>query len=366
MKKIDVKLSEHPYEILIGENIFPQLYELTAKYKLKKNIFAVIDKNLYTIYKKELENVFTPPPGKFTFLTTDPRESQKSLTTMRKIYSSLVVSNYGRDSLLIAVGGGIVGDVAGFAAATYARGIQYIQVPTTLLSAVDSSVGGKTGINFGNTKNIIGSFYQPKLVLIDINFLKTLPRREIISGVGEILKYAFLIKGDFFDYFEDNLSKLIELDKEVVTHIIAESVKYKASIVVEDEKEESGVRKLLNLGHTFAHAIEIERNHRLKHGEAVIVGLACALYLSKKLELMDEANFETGINLVKRFTKFIKIRKYDEKKMLTLMKRDKKSLDETYKFVLMKDFGKIVIDIEAETDDVLWSIREGIKLFLKP
>jgi len=363
MKKIDVKLPDHPYQILIGENIFPQLYNLAAKYKLKKNIFAVIDKNLYTIYKKELESVFTPPPGKFTFLSIDSRESQKSLTTMRKIYSSLVVSNYGRDSLLIAVGGGIVGDVGGFAAATYARGIQYIQVPTTLLATVDSSVGGKTGINFGSTKNIIGSFYQPKLVLVDINFLKTLPKREIISGVGEILKYAFLIKGDFFEYFEGNLDKLIDLDKRVVTDIIAESVKYKASVVIQDEKEESGIRKLLNLGHTFAHAIEVEGRHRLKHGEAVIVGLACALHLSNKLGLMENNSFDIGINLVKRFTKYIRMRKYDEKKMLTLMKRDKKSLNENYQFVLMKDFGKILIDVEAKTEDVLYAIREGIKLF---
>lgn len=365
MKKIEVKLKENPYEILIGENIISQLYKVAEKTKLYKNIFVVIDKNLYTLYKSELENVLTPPPSKFTFLTVEAKESQKSLTAMRKIYSSLVLSNYGRDTLLIAIGGGIVGDVAGFAAATYSRGIQYIQVPTTLLSAVDSSVGGKTGINFGSTKNIVGAFYQPRFVLIDTQFLKTLARREIISGVGEILKYAFLIKGEFLEYFEKNLDKLINLDKTVVNHIIAESVKYKASVVLKDEKEESGIRKILNLGHTFAHAIEVERHHRIKHGEAVIVGLACALFLSNKMGLLKDDVLERGNTLIKKLSGYIRIRKYDEKKILDLMKRDKKSLNENYKFVLIKDFGQIMIDVEADNGDILWSIRNGIKLFIK-
>lgn len=363
MEKIDVKLKNYPYKILVGDGIFPDLYKYVAEYKLNKNIFTVFDKNLYAWYKKEFENIFTPPPGKFTFLSIESKEIKKSLSTLRKIYSSLVVSNYGRDTLLIAVGGGIVGDVVGFAAATYARGVQYIQVPTTLLSAVDSSVGGKTGINFGSTKNIVGSFYQPKLVVIDIDFMRSLPKREIISGVGEILKYAFLIKGDFYEYFEKNLHKLIELDKKTVTKIIAESVKYKASVVAKDEKEESGIRKMLNLGHTFAHAIEIEQRHRLKHGESVIVGLACALYLSNKLTLLDDDILLKGIRLIKNLSNYINIRKYDEEKILSLMKRDKKSMNETYKFVLLKDFGKVLIDVEAENEDILWSLRLGINLF---
>lgn len=205
MEKIKIKLPSYPYEVLIADGLINNLNEIIEERKLKKNIFAVIDKNFYTLYKKQLEETFTPPLGKFTFLSIDARESQKTISTLRKIYSSLVVSNYSRDSLLIAIGGGIVGDVAGFAAATYARGIQYIQVPTTLLSAVDSSVGGKTGINFGSTKNIIGSFYQPRLVLIDTALLKTLPKREITSGIGEIVKYAFLMKDDFFEYLHSNL-----------------------------------------------------------------------------------------------------------------------------------------------------------------
>lgn len=363
MKEINVNLTSYPYKVLIGNGIFTELQEIIKANKLHKNIFCLIDKSVYSIYKKDLEKVFTPPPRKFNFLTIDAKEGNKSLSTLKKIYTSLVVSNYGRDSLLIAIGGGIIGDVGGFAAATYTRGIRYIQIPTTLLSAVDSSVGGKTGINFGSTKNIIGSFYQPNLVLIDINFLTTIPKREIISGIGEILKYAFLIKGDYFDYFEKNLDKLIALDKKVLTKIIAESVEYKAAVVVRDEKEESGIRKILNLGHTFAHAIEVEHGHKLKHGETVIIGLACALYLSNKLNLLNNDELEEGIILIKKLSSNIRIKKMDFNKILDLMKRDKKSKDEDYKFVLLNGFGKVLIDVEAENNDVLWALKQGVKLF---
>ena len=232
-----------------------------------------------------------------------------------------------------------------------------------MLFRSDSSVGGKTGINFGSTKNIVGAFYQPKLVLIDINFLITLPKREIISGVGEIIKYAFLINGDFFQYLEKNLYKLIALDKKVLAKVITESVNYKASVVVKDEKEETGIRKLLNLGHTFAHAIEIERNHKLKHGEAVIVGLACSLYLSNRLGVLKDSSMVKGLRLLKDLAVFIKINKYNETKILNLMKRDKKSLNEKYKFVIIKDFGKILVDVDAENEDVIWAIKQGINFF---
>lgn len=363
MEKIKVNLSDHPYDIFIGENIFAQLQLFMESHRLNKHIFCVIDKNVYTLFKKEIEKTFTPPQGKFTFLTIESKESQKSISSLRKIYSSLVVSNYGRDTLIIALGGGIVGDVAGFAAATFSRGVQYIQIPTTLLASVDSSVGGKTGINFGATKNVVGSFYQPKLVLIDTQFLSTLPPRERVSGIGEIIKYAFLIGEDFYEYVNDNLEKIAALDKSVLSKIIKESVNYKSSVVLQDEKEESGIRKILNLGHTFGHAIEIERSHKLKHGEAVLVGLACALYLSFKLELLDEKKLAEGLNLIRRVSSYISIKKYDQNKILNLMKRDKKSKDEIYKFVLLKEFGKVLIDVEANNEDVIWALKNGIKSF---
>lgn len=364
MEKIKIDLPSYPYEVLIEDGLLAKLNKIIEEQKLKKNIFAVIDKNFYTLYKKELEQTFTPPLGKFTFLSIDSKESTKSLSSLKKIYSSLVVSNYGRDSLLVAIGGGIVGDIAGFAAATYSRGIQYIQVPTTLLAAVDSSVGGKTGINFGATKNIIGSFYQPRLVLVDTELLMTLPKRDVVSGIGEIIKHAFLIGGDFLKYIEENIINLLALDNEVTTKVIAESVKYKSSVVLRDEKEESGIRKLLNLGHTFGHAIEVESNHRLKHGEAVIVGLACALFLSNKLNLLSDRSVGRGLSLIGQVSQYIKIRKYDEKKILESMKRDKKNENEIYKFVLLKDFGKAIHNIEADIEDVKYAINKGINLFI--
>lgn len=363
MEKIKVDLKDYPYEIVVGQNIFENLSEIVESKKLNKHIFCLIDKTVYTLYKKELEKVFTPQPGKFSYLTIDSKEKNKSLSTLGKIFSSLVLPNYGRDSLLIAIGGGIIGDLGGFASATYSRGIQYIQIPTTLLATVDSSVGGKTGINFGKTKNIVGAFYQPKFVLVDTEFLKTLPPRERISGVGEIVKYAFLIGDNFYSYVDKNLEKLIDLDNKVVTKVISESVKYKGAVVVQDEKEESGLRKILNLGHTFGHAIEIEQGHKLKHGECVIVGLACALYLSHKLGYLNDKKLVEGLTLIKRVSNSIKIKKYDRKKIMNLMKRDKKSKDEVYRFVLLQDFGKVLVDVEAENDDVNWAIKTGIRFF---
>ena len=363
MKKIKVKLQQNPYNIFVCKDCITQLREVVEKEKYHSNILAVIDKNIYTIYKKKIEQFLTPPMGKFTFLQLDASESKKSLSAVSKIYSSLVLSNYGRDTLILAIGGGIIGDVAGFAAATYARGVQYIQVPTTLLAAVDSSVGGKTGVNFGDTKNIIGAFYQPKAVLVDTSFFGTLPKSEIISGMGEVIKYAFLTDKNFFDYVSKNFDKIIELDDKVITKVISESVSYKGDVVVNDERETSGVRKILNLGHTFAHAIEVDSKHRIKHGAAVIVGIGISLFLSHKLGIMKEKELEQGIELIKKASTYIKVKNYSIDNMLKIMKRDKKSMNEQYRFVLTKEIGKILVDMEAENDDIIYAIKEGMKLF---
>lgn len=363
MKKIKVKLKQNPYNIYIGDNCLNQLREIIEKGKYYSNILAVIDKTVYTLYKKELEEFLSAPGGKFTFLQLESKESKKTLSSVNKIYSSLVLSNYGRDTLILAVGGGVIGDVAGFAAATYARGVQYVQVPTTLLAAVDSSVGGKTGVNFGDTKNIIGAFYQPGAVLIDTSFLNTLPPKEVISGIGEIIKYAFLTDQKFFDYVFDNFDKIVDLNDKVIKKVIAESVRFKGDVVVSDEKEESGLRKILNLGHTFGHAIEVDTKHRVKHGAAVIAGVGISLFLSNRLGILKNKDLQKGIELIKKAVPFIEIKKYSVNNMLKIMKRDKKSKDEQYRFVLIKEIGEVIVDVEADRKDISYAIKEGMKLF---
>jgi 3-dehydroquinate synthase len=264
---------------------------------------------------------------------------------------------------VLAIGGGITGDVAGFAASTYMRGIKYVQVPTTLLSAVDSSVGGKTGINFNDTKNIIGSFYQPDLVLIDSNFFKTLHNEEILCGVGELIKYAFITSPKFSKYLINNLENILSLDEKTIVKVISESVRYKGDVVFNDEKER-GLRKVLNFGHTFAHAVEVEQNHKVKHGQAVIIGIACALYLSKKVGLINDEQLKNYLRILKPFEKLISVKKYDRNKLYSIMGRDKKNTSGNIKFVLIKDIGQIVLDYEAEKKDVFYAIDNGLALFV--
>jgi 3-dehydroquinate synthase len=255
-----------------------------------------------------------------------------------------------------------VGDVAGFISATYMRGVQCVQVPTTLLAAVDSSVGGKTGINFHDTKNIIGAFYQPKLVLIDTRFLSTLSDEEILCGVGEIVKYAFITDDDMFNYVDNNLSKILNLDADTLNYVIHESIRFKGDVVQTDEKE-SGLRKILNLGHTFAHAFEVQQKHRIKHGQAVIVGIACALYLSNAIGIMNDEEFEKSINLIKSFADNIKLDKFDIADFEAIMIRDKKNKEGKIKFVLLKSVGELLVDVESDWKNVEAAIQNGTNLF---
>lgn len=362
MAKIRVALPNKKYNVLTGSSIIGNLYNYIDKYGLNKNLFFVIDKNVNGIYADLLTELFAKYPGKISKIVLEASEQKKNLKTVSLIYSALAENNFGRDTLIIGIGGGITGDISGFAASTYMRGIQYLQIPTTLLAAVDSSVGGKTGVNFNKSKNMIGAFYQPELVLIDYNFFSSLPKREINCGVGEILKYAYIASKEFSSYFTENLNNLFLLDEKVVSAVISESILFKSSVVEKDERE-TGLRKILNFGHTFAHAIETERKHKVKHGEAVLAGIACALFLSKKLKLIELDNLEELLNIIEPLKERIKIEKINSIEVFNLMNADKKNRDGKIKLVLIKDIGKILIDVEADQKDIVDSIEEGVKFF---
>jgi 3-dehydroquinate synthase len=364
MRTVEIPLKENAYKVFVGSENVSQLFDYASKQNLNKNVFAVIDKNVFKLHKTKLQNVFSKFKGKFNFIVVEPSETDKSFVTLQNIFTGLLKNNYTRDTLLIAIGGGIIGDITGFAASIFARGVQYVQIPTTLLAAVDSSVGGKTGINFNDTKNIIGSFYQPKFVLIDSVFFNTLPEEEIICGLGEIVKYAYLTDDSFFSFVKNNLAKFRELDKSILERVILSSIKFKANVVVEDEKE-NNLRKILNLGHTFAHAIEVEQKHKIKHGEAVIIGIACSLFLSNTLSLLNDEKLAELLSLLIDFNKLISIDEYNKNSIYKNMFRDKKNSGNVVKFVLLKDIGKILIDIEAEKEQVIYSIENGIGLFTK-
>jgi len=362
MKIINIDLPQNGYDVFLGEGIFNQLLKKTKSFKLNKNIFFVIDSNVYNLYSTSIDSTIKAYRGKVNFIVVEVNEKLKSFKTMQSIYESLLENDYSRDTLLIAIGGGIIGDICGFVAATFSRGIEYVQIPTTLLSTVDSSVGGKTGINFGKTKNIIGAFNQPNFVLIDVSFLQTLNHEELLSGLGEVVKYAYLTNVKFYNYIKNNIAEVLNKNPKVLKRIISESVRFKGDVVVSDEKER-GNRKMLNLGHTFAHAFEVETKYKLKHGQAVVVGIASALFLSNKIGLMTDKKLNELLQLIYMFKDEIKFGKINLDNAISIMGRDKKSRDGKIKFVLLQDVGEIVLDVEASQDEIIYALKSGIGVF---
>jgi 3-dehydroquinate synthase len=355
LKIISVKSKSFTYPVFIGSHIFQSLPELLEKRELYKNIFVVIDENVEEIYGREIRRLTNSWANKSSIFILQATERSKSLSTLKKIYTTLSDNEFGRDTLLISVGGGITGDVAGYCASTYMRGIQLVHIPTTLLASVDSSIGGKTGVNFYNRKNLIGSFYQPQLVIIDTDFLSTLPTAELISGAGEIIKYAFLSNKDFYNYLQQNFNKLLLLNNKVLNKVISESVLIKASVVSQDEKE-TGLRKILNFGHTFAHAFESQSGYKIKHGEAVVGGITAALYLSHKLKFFNDEKLESYLKFLSLYKLPSAIKKAKNNIILELMCLDKKKRGDRIKFVLLKDIGNLVIDAEIEKKVIFYAL----------
>lgn len=357
MKKIKVELKENPYPIFIGENIITEILPKLIGEKYS-NILIVSDTNVGRLYGKELQNILSRTGKPVYSINLPSGENSKSFLQVQKIQSFLLKNNFNRDSLIVAFGGGVVGDLAGFVASTYMRGVDFCQIPTTLLAMVDSSVGGKTGINLSGSKNIIGSFYQPVFVIAETRFLKTLDDEEWICGLGEILKYSIIATKDYFDFVSRNLKKILSRDDAIVEKIVCESVKIKASVVKLDEKE-AGLRKILNLGHTFGHAIESILNYKIKHGTAVIAGLMLVSELSKKAGVLYEKDYIRIKKLLQNFKLNINLKKSYTAKMLKLMLKDKKSRNGKIKFVLIKNIGHLIIDAEVKENLVIDALQNA-------
>jgi 3-dehydroquinate synthase len=260
--------------------------------------------------------------------------------------------------LIVAIGGGITGDIAGYVASTFMRGIKYIQIPTTLLSMVDSSVGGKTGVNFRNQKNMIGTFYQPEYVAVYPEFISTLPKRELQSGAGEIFKNAFLADIKNYNFLKKSLLQLFSSQSFDEEKTIYACLKIKSNIVENDEKEITGLRKILNLGHTFAHAFEVESNFKLKHGEAVVGGIYCALFLSENLGYITQDKLNKFLNDFNFIKPDRKLSLLNSDSIFTSMSKDKKSTSGKKRFVLINDIGNIVVDVVSEKSSILRAIEK--------
>lgn len=362
MKKVDVLLPYKKYSILIGENIFAGIEGMLIKNNIPAKVLAIVDRNILKYHRQKLDILLKSKKYSVELFPFAASEKNKNLKTVEKIYSFLQKGNYGRDNAIIAVGGGITGDVAAYAASTYMRGIKYVHVPTTLLSAVDSSVGGKTGVNFNRIKNFIGTFYQPEFVLIDTSFFSTLPQDEIVCGLGESVKTSFLAGEKYSTNFSDNLHNILKDDLSDIDNLVFDSVRFKAGVVSEDEKEK-GLRKILNFGHTFAHALETESGFSIKHGQAVIFGIVCALCLSLRMKLINRNDFEEGIFLTGLIKDKISIPDVEAAALYSIMQADKKNRNGKIKFILIKSRGNVFVDVEASRSDVLASINMAFRYF---
>jgi 3-dehydroquinate synthase len=319
-------------------------------------VFVIIDKNVFKYYGKVIRDVFRTHAEKIHFLEVTASEKSKSLSTANKIYNTLLSKNFGRDTLVVAVGGGIIGDLSGFVASTYMRGVDIVHVPTTILAAVDSSIGGKTGVNFLNAKNIIGTFYQPSLILVDTDFFKSLPEDEIISGAGEIIKYGFISGAGFYNYIYSNFNSLLELNPSVLDEIIFESVNLKLGVVSNDLFDKKGLRKILNFGHTFAHAFESYFTFKINHGKAVAAGLVTALFLSYRKKIINRNKLDELLRLPLMLKNKNLISDFFNDEIIDLMKTDKKNKKGELNFVLIKNFGEMVLDVRAAKNDIKYAL----------
>src|SRR2546427_3260601 len=288
MQTLTVNLGDRSYPIHVGEGILPRAGEFLSQAGLRGKVAIVTNPTVAQLYLDAVHEALTDAGFEMIPILIPEGEEHKNLKTLASIYDRLITERLERNSCVMALGGGVVGDVAGFAAATYLRGIPYIQVPTTLLAQVDSSVGGKTGVNHQNGKNLIGAFYQPRLVLIDVEVLPTLPRREFVAGMAEVIKYGIIEDPHLFAFLEQNLAGFLALSSELVEEIIATSCAIKAKVVEKDEREED-YRSILNFGHTVGHALEALTGYgRFLHGEAVAVGMVQAASISLSQGFCDE------------------------------------------------------------------------------
>lgn len=357
--KISINHSSGSYPVIL---INKQIIDSFTEFKTKNNlsVFLIVDSKVDKIYgqqlKKNLNKKFRII-GKYVLTA---KEKNKSITELNKLLISITKHNCTKETLLIAIGGGITGDLSAFAASIYMRGIQYIHVPTTLLSMVDSSIGGKTGINFHSGKNIVGTYFQPKAVLINPEFLRTLPIEEIQSGTGEIIKYSFIAGMNDRVFAAQKIERILNKDFSDIHKLIAECIKLKAAIVEEDEYEKKGLRKVLNFGHTFAHGIESSTDFKVKHGSAVLLGIITSLFYSYRVKLISaEFLFNNLISLIS-YTRFLgkSVKSLHPEKVFKNMQMDKKRSEKHINLVLLKNYGELISNYPANKKTVISSIMD--------
>lgn len=329
-------------------------------YTPERKICIVTDSHVEPLYAEAVSAALRQDYPNLFLHTFEAGEQSKNVDTVNKLYETLILNHFDRQDVLLALGGGVVGDLTGFTAATYLRGIDFIQVPTTLLSQVDSSIGGKTGVDFMQYKNMVGAFYQPKLVYMNLSTLFSLPEKQLVSGMGEILKHGLIKDASYFYWMKEHESEIRALEMDTVEEMIFRSCNIKREVVERDPKEK-GERALLNFGHTIGHAIEKLSDFKLYHGECVGLGIVAASYLSMKLGNISEEDFSLIKDTLSHFGFATEVTGYEPKEVLAASKSDKKMVGSKVKFILLQEIGNAYIYRELTDEQIL----EGISYVCK-
>ncbi len=350
MHTVHVELGDRSYPIYTGEHLLAR-GELLLRHMPQKRAALITDTNVAPLYLDAVAGELSAAGASVTPVVLPCGEQHKDWHTLNAVFDALVASRCERKTTLIALGGGVIGDLTGFAAATYLRGVPFIQMPTTLLAQVDSSVGGKTAINHPHGKNLIGAFYQPAAVIADTTTLNTLPDRELSAGLAEVIKYGLIRDAVFFAWLEGNIEALIGRDPAALAYAISCSCAGKAQVVVADEREESGGRALLNLGHTFGHAIEAGLGYGTwLHGEAVAAGIVIAARVSQQMDLISAPDVARVVALLERARLPVNAPDLGVERYLQLMGMDKKVEGGRMRFILMRGIGSAILTAEVSPD----------------
>jgi len=353
---IPLELGENSYDISVAYGLRNQLAEVLKPWNKGQQWVVLSQQAIVDLYQPVIDQL-VDAGYKIGTIIVPGDESAKNIKYAEQVWTQMVEMGCDRSSILLAMGGGVVGDLGGFVAATYMRGIPFIQLPTTLLAMVDSAIGGKTAVNLSAGKNLVGAIYQPKAVLVDPGFLQTLPKRNVISSLAEAIKYGFIRDKSIFDTFVSRYEDLISLyDEALLSEIIAKSCRIKAQIVSNDQFE-GGERKLLNYGHTIGHAFEtIQAYAGLYHGEAVLYGMKCANYISHKKGLLSKDQYEQAREVLDRF-ELPELGEVTAERVLEIVAHDKKNINGKLSFILIDDIGNGVIKTDVTPEDIVDSLK---------
>lgn len=356
--RINILYEKKPcYDIVFSKDFHGLAEELNGLGIKDRKVCIITDSNVSSLYGDEIMGILDGNCKKNVLFTFPAGEENKTLDTIKDIYTFLIQEKFDRKDLLIALGGGVTGDITGFAASTYLRGIDFVQIPTTLLAQADSSIGGKTGVDFDGYKNMVGAFYMPKLVYMNVGVLKTLDDRQFFSGFAEIMKHGLIKDGMFYEWLLEHMYEICDRDMDTLLEMVERSCNIK-KLVVEKDPTEKGDRALLNFGHTIGHAIEKYKNFTLTHGECVALGAVAAAFISWKHEWLSKDEYYEIRDMFVPFNLPISIEDIDPQEILKLTKSDKKMEGDSIKFILLKKVGKAVLDRTVTDDDILNALSE--------